>query len=257
MLPSLEFLIKLQHLETQIAEAKAAIAAHPQRIADADARLGAARSTLDSAKKRLTDNQEARRALEKDVALYQGRLSKFRDQQASVKTNREYQALGHEIETAQQEMAAAEERVIERMVEADTVGADVKAAEATFAAQQKQVDAEKKSLDRRSRSGVEAALARATERRAEILKGLEPRLVALFEQVARVRKGTAVTTATRDGLCSACHVRLRPQVFQQVRTNEQIIQCDSCQRILYYVPPPPPDRAAGRPHRPGVTRRAT
>jgi predicted nucleic acid-binding Zn-ribbon protein len=239
MLPSLEFLIKLQHIEAQIAEAKAAIAAHPQRIADADARLGAARSTVDSAKKRLTDNQEARRTLEKDVALYQGRLSKFRDQQASVKTNREYQALGHEIETAQQEMAAAEERVIERMVEADSVGADVKAAEATFAAEQKQVDAEKKSLDD-DLIQEQAALARATERRAEILKGLEPRLVALFEQVARVRKGTAVTTATRDGLCAACHVRLRPQVFQQVRTNEQIIQCDSCQRILYYVPPPPP-----------------
>ena len=71
------------------------------------------------------------------------------------------------------------------------------------------------------------------------MKELEPRLVALFEQVAKVRKGIAVTTATRDGLCSVCHVRLRPQVFQQIRANDQVIQCDSCQRILYYVPPPP------------------
>jgi predicted nucleic acid-binding Zn-ribbon protein len=55
-----------------------------------------------------------------------------------------------------------------------------------------------------------------------------------------VRRGVALSMATRDGLCSLCHVRLRPHVFQQVRTNEQIIQCDSCQRILYYVPPPPP-----------------
>jgi predicted nucleic acid-binding Zn-ribbon protein len=239
MLPSLESLIKLQHVEAQIAEAKGAIAAHPQRIAEADARLNEARAMLDSAKKKVADNQEARRTVEKDVALYQGRLSKFRDQQASVKTNREYQALGHEIETAQQEMATAEERVIERMVEADSVGADLKAAEATFAAQQKQVDAEKKSLDE-DLIHDQAALARATAQRDELLKTLEPRLVVLFEQVARVRKGTAVTTATRDGLCAACHVRLRPHVFQQVRTNDQIIQCDSCQRILYYVPPPPP-----------------
>jgi predicted nucleic acid-binding Zn-ribbon protein len=53
-----------------------------------------------------------------------------------------------------------------------------------------------------------------------------------------------VTLATRDGLCSVCHVRLRPQVFQQVRTNDAIIQCDSCQRILYYIPPPPPAEGA-------------
>ena len=55
-----------------------------------------------------------------------------------------------------------------------------------------------------------------------------------------VDQGVAVTTATRDGLCSVCHVRLRPQVFQLVRQNDSIIQCDSCQRILYYIPPPPP-----------------
>ena len=239
MSPSLDALVKLQHLETQIAEAKGVIAAHPQRLADADTRLGEARAALDAARKRLADNQEARRALEKDVAMYQGRLSKFRDQQAAVKTNREYQALGHEIETAQQEMSAAEEKVIERMVEADSVAADVKAVETAFAALQKQVEAERKALVEEL-AGVEADLARATERRAELVKGLEPRLVALFEQIAKVRKGTAVTTATRDGMCSHCHVRLRPHVFQQVRTNEQIIQCDSCQRILYYVPPPPP-----------------
>ena len=41
--------------------------------------------------------------------------------------------------------------------------------------------------------------------------------MSLFEQVAKVRKGVALSMATRDGLCSICHVRLRPQVFQQVR----------------------------------------
>jgi predicted nucleic acid-binding Zn-ribbon protein len=239
MSPALEALVKLQHLDTQIAEARAIISAHPQRLADADARLAGARVTLDAAKKRLSDNQEARRALEKDVAMYQGRLSKFRDQQGAVKTNKEYQALGHEIETAQADIAGVEEKVIERMVEADSVAADVKAAESAFAAHQKQVEADKKSLIEELGT-VEAALKGALERRGELTKALEPRLLALFDQVARARKGTALATATRDGLCSACHVRLRPQIFQQVRANDQIIQCDSCQRILYYVPPPPP-----------------
>ena len=76
--------------------------------------------------------------------------------------------------------------------------------------------------------------------RAELIKGLEPRLIGIFEQVARVRKGVAISMATRDGLCSLCHVRLRPYVFQQVRQNDAIIQCESCQRILYWIPPPPP-----------------
>jgi predicted nucleic acid-binding Zn-ribbon protein len=72
------------------------------------------------------------------------------------------------------------------------------------------------------------------------VNGLDARLWAIFEQVARVRNGVAISPAPRDGLCSACHVRLRPFVFQQIRQNEAIIQCESCQRILYWIPPPPP-----------------
>jgi predicted nucleic acid-binding Zn-ribbon protein len=243
MSPDLQRLIDLQRLETQIADARAAIAAHPQRLAEADAQLAAATQVLESAKSRLKDNQEARRALDKDVALYQGRLSKFRDQQSAVKTNKEYQALGHEIETAQNDLGAVELKVIERMVEADAIAADVKQAEGAFAARRKEIDAQKKQMADEL-SAVETSLKTATEQRAALLAQIEPRLIATFEQVARVRKGIAVTMATRDGLCSVCHVRLRPQVFQQVRHNDTIIQCDSCQRILYYVPPPPPVEGA-------------
>ena len=243
MSPDLQRLIDLQRLETAIADARAKIAAHPQRLADADAQMAAATQVLEAAKNRLKDNQEARRALEKDVALYQGRLAKFRDQQSAVKTNREYQALGHEIETAQQDLGGVEEKVIARMVEADTIDADVKQAEAAFAARRKEIDAEKKRLADEL-AVVESSLQSATEARAALLKEIDPRLLATFEQVARVRKGIAVTTATRDGLCSVCHVRLRPPVFQQIRHNDSIVQCDSCQRILYYVPPPPPAEGA-------------
>ena len=55
--------------------------------------------------------------------------------------------------------------------------------------------------------------------------------------LARRRNGIAVAPA-RDGICTICHVRLRPQVFNTVLKNEQIMQCDWCQRILYYVPKP-------------------
>jgi predicted nucleic acid-binding Zn-ribbon protein len=239
MSPDLERLIKLQHLETRIEEAKRTIASHPERLAAADARVNEAKQTVDTAKQRLKDSQDARRALEKDAALYQGRLTKFKDQLSAVKTNREYQAMQHEIATAQQELGAAEEKVLERMMEGDALAAEIKQAEAVFATQQKDVDAEKKALSAEL-VATEASLREATAARAALVGELPKPLVALFEQVARVRKGVAVSTATRDGLCSVCHVRLRPPVFQQVRQNESIVQCEVCHRILYYVPPPQP-----------------
>jgi predicted nucleic acid-binding Zn-ribbon protein len=239
MFPDLQRLVDLQRVESAIADAKARVAAHPQKLAAIDEQLAEAARALEAVKGRLKDNQEARRAREKDTALYQGRLAKFKDQQSAVKTNREYQALGHEIETAQHDLGGVEEKMLERMVEADTIAADIKQAEKAFADRRRELDAEKAELAA-DVAAAEAGLSEASARREALLKEIDPRLVTTFEQVARVRKGVAVTTATRDGLCSVCHVRLRPQVFQQVRHNDSIVQCDSCQRILYWIPPPPP-----------------
>jgi predicted nucleic acid-binding Zn-ribbon protein len=239
MSPDLQRLTQLQQLDSTINDARHRIASYPQRLADVEARLSAAAHAVEQARQHLKDNQEARRTLEKDAALYQGRLAKFKDQLAAVKTNREYTAMQHEIAAAEGELGSAEEKVLERMVEADALTAEVKQHEMAMAARQKEIDAEKKELAEEI-AGLEASLAKASETRATVVKDMEPRLIALFEQVAKVRKGIALCTATRDGLCSVCHVRLRPQVFQMVRQNDQIIQCDSCQRILYYIPPPPP-----------------
>jgi len=238
MSPDLERLIRLQQLDSTIDQATRTVAAHPQRLADADARLGEAQDALDAATQRLKDSQDARRTIEKEAAVFQGRVSKFKSQLSEVKTNREYQAMQHEIETAQRELSAAEERVLERMMDADAIAADIKQAEAALAVQKKEVDEEKRAL-KQELATMEASLAQASQGRAALLADIEPRLIALYEQVARVRKGVAISLATRDGLCSVCHVRLRPQVFQIVRQNDGIVQCDSCQRILYYVPPPP------------------
>lgn len=239
MSPDLEKLIKLQHLDSQIIAARQQLAAHPQRLADADARLEEAQQALDAAKQRLKDSQEARRALEKDAAVFQGRLTKFKDQLSAVKTNKEFTAIQHEIATAQSDLGGVEEKVLERMVADDEITAEVKKAETAMAARKKQIDAEKRELTD-DLAVTEAQLAKASEARALVIKEIDPRVLSLFEQVAKARKGLALSSATRDGLCSVCHVRLRPQVFQKIRTNDEIIQCDSCQRIVYYVPPPPP-----------------
>lgn len=238
MSPDLERLVQLQELDNAIEDARRRIAAHPQRLADADTRLTDAQRRLDDAKERLKGNQDSRRAYEKEAAVFQGRLAKFKDQLSEVKTNREYQAIQHEIATAQAELGGVEEIVLERMLEADTLTADVKAAEAALLQQQREISAEKAALEREL-TLVRKALADAGEKRTALIGSLEPRLIALFEQVSRARRGVAISAATRDGSCSVCHVRLRPAVFQLVRQNDQIIQCESCQRILYYVPPPP------------------
>ena len=237
MSPDIERLINLQRLDDAIEDARRKIAAHPQRLADADTRLADAQGRVEAAKQRLKANQDARRDLEKEAAVFQGRLSKYKDQLAAVKTNREYQAMQHEMAAATTELGGVEEKVLERMLEADTITADIKSAEAALAIQQKDISAEKAAMEQ-EQDVVQQALAEASGKRTALLTEIDKRVIAKFDQVAKARKGVAMATVTRDGLCAVCHVRLRPHVFQQVRLNDTIIQCESCQRILYYVAPP-------------------
>jgi predicted nucleic acid-binding Zn-ribbon protein len=230
----LEKLIGLQHLDTAAAEAQKKLAEEPERTKAFDARIEAAKQNVAAAKERLAANQAQRREIEKDVAVHQGRLSKFREQAMAVKTNQEYHAIQHEIAFAQTEIKKREDQILELMLAADELTAAVKKADAAMAAEQKSVDADRQALakelaDRRG------DLQRIAAERAQVVSGLTPQVLSTFELIAKRRGGIAIAEA-RDGMCTVCHVRLRPQVFNTVRRNEAIIQCDSCQRILHYVP---------------------
>jgi len=236
MNPDLERVIALQRLDSAAHDAQRRLAEAPERAKALDARLETAKEHVASAKARLTDNQNARRTVEKDVALHQGRLSKFREQAMAVKTNQEYHAVQKEIGFAQAEIKVHEDKILERMLEADELTALVKRSEKELAEEQKAVEADRKAM--MSEHGeLQASLGRIAADRKGLVEALDPQVLAIFELISKRRNGVAVAEA-RDGICTICHVRLRPQVFNNVRRNDTIIQCDSCQRILFFVPAP-------------------
>lgn len=151
-----------------------------------------------------------------------------------VKTNKEYQAMQKEIAVAEHEVRAHEDRLLEHMERAESFAAELKAADGALKSEQAEVVREQKLLEA-ERSALEQELARLTAARSELVALLPREALALFERIAHGRKGVAVAEA-RDGLCTVCHVRLRPQKFNDVRRNDMLTQCDSCTRILYFVP---------------------
>src|SRR5947209_12042567 len=140
----LEKLIALQRLDSAVSDAQRRLADEPERQRALDTRIDTAKQRVASAKERLAASQRARREIEKDVAVHQSRLSKFREQAMAVKTNQEYHAIQHEIAFAQNEIKTREDRILELMLQADELTTQVKQADAELAAEQKAVDADRK-----------------------------------------------------------------------------------------------------------------
>ena len=233
MAPELERLVKLQAIETRAAEAQKHIADAPVKIAALDAKLMAARNGVAAAKQAIADNQAQRRTLDKDLIAAQQRLSKYKEQLMSVKTNDEYHAMQHQIAAAEGEVGRVEEQVLVNMMDADELAAKLKAAEAALKADEAVVSKERAAIDADA-AEQRAAAEEMAQQRSELLPQLSRTALDMFQRVMKARQGIAVTTAV-NGHCSVCHVRLRPQVYNTIIKNEEIVQCDSCQRILYYA----------------------
>jgi len=235
MLADLERLIRLQQIDTFLEEARRRIAGHPASIEALDSRLASATESLADAKRRLEETHTARRAVEKDLAMVQSRLSKYKDQLMEVKTNREYQAMLKEIEVAQNEVRRLEDLILEHMLASDERTAQVKEADARLAEAKKSVAEERQRLEREV-TDLSAELERSQSARQEVAAGLPPTVLDIYDTLAKGRRGLALAEA-KGGLCTACHVRLRPQMYNEIRRNDTLFQCGSCQRILYFVHP--------------------
>lgn len=242
MLPDLERLIQLQEVESRAAVASKAIAEAPGRVAALDALLQSATAALASAKQALENNKAARRTIDKDLLADQQRLEKYKEQVMAVKTNEQLHAMQHQIKAVEDEIGQREEKVLINMMEADDINATIKKAEGELKAAQAKMAAERGVIENEVKSN-HAIVAECTAARATIVAAMDNKgAVDTFQRIAKVR-GTAVARAEAER-CTVCQVRLRPAVFAEVRKNDQIVQCDSCQRILYFIPPKPAEAAS-------------
>jgi predicted nucleic acid-binding Zn-ribbon protein len=239
MIDDLAALIALQALDSAADAAHKRINEVPGAERVLDEAVAAAKAVVDQAKAKVDENGVTRRGLEKEVAGIDARMAKFEDHKAAVKTNQEFQALNHEIEVAQTSKSALEDQIIVLMDEADTLTATLKEAESVLKERQRTA-AEQRAALHADKKIQEAELARLAGERATATQAIPAPLLTKYNQVAKNRRGVAVAEMTA-GHCTACHVRLRPHVEQQVRRNDSILPCDSCQRILYYTEPPASD----------------
>ncbi len=237
MHPDLERAIELQQLDKEIARLTAEIAELPRHLHEIERKLAGAQKQLEIDKAALAVNQQERKKLENEIPPLQQKISKYKGQMFDVKTNEEYKALQHEISYAEQEVRGIEDKILERMLKAEELEAKVKQAEKQLAAERAEVEKEKAEVTARTRKD-EAELAEFRRQRTECARQITAATLRTYDAVAK-RRGTAVAEF-REGTCSECHVRLRPQAFQEIKPNDAVRFCENCGRIAIYVAPPAP-----------------
>jgi uncharacterized protein len=193
--------------------------------------------------KRLAANQKERRELEGEIKIIQEKITKHKDQLYQVKTNEQYRAMLKEIEGEEANIRKIEDQILEKMIEAEDIQKRIQEAAARLESEKARVAGEVKRLESERQTDVQERDQRQA-RRKELESALSEPVRGLYERIRTARRGVAVAEV-RDGLCTACNVRLRPQIYNEVRTNDSLHTCENCGRIIYYVEPVPAPTGEG------------
>jgi hypothetical protein len=236
MNPDLEKLIRLHQAESELKRLHSELDAVPRRQGELDERLARDRGRLEAAREALETSQKNRRQHETEVQDLETKRSKYKGQLMEVKTNKEYTAVLHEIETVEREIRSREDQILEEMERAETLTQEVAGEEEAFRSVEEAARVEAAELDARG-ARLEDERRRVATERDRVAATVPEEPLQLYQRVAKLR-GTGMAEA-RDGMCQTCHVKLRLQMWVEIRQNETLFQCASCNRILYYEPPPP------------------
>ena len=227
----LRILIALQDLDQKIATFHKQIVEIPNRVQALQSELEGLHQHHQDRIARSQELAKRRRASEGEVELMRSKLSRLKDQLMAVKTNKEYTVMLHEIQTGEDQIRAEEDKILDVMEQGEILDQEIKLSDKEVATRSKELEQTIRELET-SVPRMELKVAEFQAERALIEDRVRSELLERYRRIAAARKGIALAEASGE-LCSACHVRIRPQVYAELRRSETIFHCDSCDRILF------------------------
>ncbi len=228
----LTLLIQLQEIDARIRALRNEQQSIPARIAELEARSASNQAELGKAREMLETAQKAKR--DRDLDLEEGgrKIEKLKARTSEIKTNKEYQALLKEIETAGQENKAIEDDILKLMERIDAAAAEIKTAEQRAADESTSIQNDRKQLEE-SKAAGQSVLETEEQSRSELAARVERSLLAQYDRLLGPTAGRVIVEA-RNESCSGCFMSIPPQLFVNVKRNENVNTCPHCHRILYF-----------------------
>lgn len=228
-------LIRFQELNLKIVKLEARTQGIPEEIEAHRQTLEESRQSLVEEERLIEEVRARQRELELEVASLREELSKHKTQLMEVKTNKEYQAMLHAIEGGERGIEAKEDQILEGMMAIEEREKVVQRLQTEYEKEESEILSKQRKLEGLA-AQAESEILVLQKERGQLEGEMPEELTQQYQKIASVRNGVALAEA-RDQSCQGCHVKLRPQLFTEIRTSQRIITCENCNRFLYYAGP--------------------
>lgn len=225
-----QFLLQLKEIDDRAVLVEKDAHAIPADLAKFDSLLAARRQAFESAKSTVANAEKMLRSAERDLKEKEDALFKAEGKMMEVKTNEEYQAAMRENATQKVAKGELEDRVLKLITELEEQKEALKGIEAEFKKEEQAILADKAKLVAEN-DALQKLLTQLKDQRAQISGQMEPQTAGMYLKIINTGRGTAVACA-ENGRCVACHIQVRPQIYNEVLGHKALHKCGNCGRIL-------------------------
>ncbi|MFQ5646051.1 MAG: zinc ribbon domain-containing protein [bacterium] len=229
-------LIGLQKLDDQIQALNKKKALQEAKIAQVEELAAFSMKEKEEVKAEIEELQKNKRAGELELKTKEENIARYKQQLTSVKNNKEYTALLHEIEILEKELSAIEEKILGFITEGEKLEKLAKEKQAVWKAAKEKVKTEQDDLKKECEI-VEKDYQELLKGRGKMELKITPKSLSLYHKLNKSLKGSVVVSGS-NSTCNGCYMSITPHQFQLLKTGKQVLVCQYCQRILYWTPTP-------------------
>ena len=226
----LKLLYSLQLVDLDLQEIQELKGDLPHVVRDLQARYDEMKGRIDALTASIKESKLVRERADSEIVDLGAKVEKYKGQQMSVKSNRQYDALTREIEIAEQRSVAlqkgmedAENRLASAKTDADALKEEMDVLGEELKERQKELKEVNKEHEK---SELELQ-----HRREKIVVKLDREDLERYDRIYRAKAGKAVVPVKRNA-CGGCFSRVPPQKILELRRNTQFYLCEQCGRIL-------------------------
>jgi predicted nucleic acid-binding Zn-ribbon protein len=207
---------ELSEVEHQLSDNKALVVSESKLASDKE-QLEDVRRKQKSSEWELEDIQEKVRQI--DSKLYSG----------ATKDPKELVNLEKEVRGLKSQIRPKEDALLELMSQVEEIEANVKTTIEEIERLKREWEQRQETFGQR-KSEIEALLARLKGDRSVLAQQIDSEALNTYERI-RLARGQAVVKVER-GKCQGCHIAVPTSQWQKAKAGD-LIQCNSCSRILY------------------------
>jgi len=178
-------------------------------------------------------------ALESESSGKAEKIDTLRDRMNSVTNNKQYSALLVEVNTGKIEQGKLEEEALAAMTKAEELAGEVEALSGKVQAQAQLVEGSTKEVAE-ARDEIGAELEKLTAERDAAGEPLPPGVRKQYDRLSHVHDGEAMAGISEQNkrrmeyTCEGCYTIIPVEIVNALITRpDEVINCKSCERILY------------------------